>query len=43
MNCMEIDFLRKEKIELQFRIQCLKEKVIKKEILYYVLFAMTLK
>ena len=43
MNCIEIDFLRKEKIDLQFRIQCLEEKVIKIEILYYVPFAMTLK
>ena len=43
MNCMEIDFLRKEKIDLQFRIQCLEEKIIKTEILYYVPFAMTLK
>ena len=43
MNCMEIDFLRKEKIDLQFCIQCLEVKVIKIEILYYVPFAMTLK
>ena len=43
MNCMEIDFLRKEKIDLQFRIQCLEEKVIQIEILYNVPFAMTLK
>ena len=43
MNCIEIDFLRKEKIDLQFRIQCLEEKEIKIEILYYVPFAMTLK
>ena len=42
MNCIEIDFLRK-KIDLQFRIQCLEEKEIKIEILYYVPFAMTLK
>ena len=43
MNCIEIDFLRKEKIDLQFCIQCLEEKVIKIEILFYVQFAMTLK
>ena len=43
MNCIEIDFLRKENIDLQFRIQCLEKKVIKIEILYYVPFAMTLK
>ena len=43
LKCIKIDFLRKEKIDLQFRIQCLEEKVIKIEILYYVPFAMTLK
>ena len=36
INCMEIDFSRKEKTDLQFRIQKLEEKVIKIEILYYV-------
>ena len=40
---MEIDFLRKEKTDLQFWSQRLDEKVIKIEILYYVPFAMTLK
>ena len=43
VNCIEIDFLRKEKIDLQFRNPCLEEKVIKIEILYYAPFAMTLK
>ena len=43
LKCIKIDFLRKEKIDLQFRIQCLEEKIIKIEILYYVPFAMTLK
>ena len=43
MNCMEIDFLRKKKIDLQFHIQCLEKKLIKIEILHYVPFAMTLK
>ena len=43
MNYIEIDFLRKEKIDIPFRIQCLEEKLIEIEILYYVPFAMTLK
>ena len=43
LKCIKIDFLRKEKIDLQFRIQCLEEKIIKIEILYYVPFAMTFK
>ena len=43
MNCMEIGFLRKEKIDLQFCIQYLEEQVIKNEILYCVPFAMILK
>ena len=43
MNCIEIDFLRKEEIDIQFHIQCLEEKVIEIEISYYVPFAMTLK
>ena len=43
LKYIKIDFLRKEKIDLQFRIQCLEEKIIKIEILYYVPFAMTLK
>ena len=34
MNCTEINFLRNEKINLQFRIQCLEGKVINIEILY---------
>ena len=34
MKCMEIDFLRKEKIDLWFQIQCLEKKVTKTEILY---------